>query len=161
MDQKQGKSDPKDVSGRTPDDDILFHGTSLANWDRIRADGAMIPGPFGHPHVSLTTNPYVARYFAELAVGLQEGGIPTGPVILAVRRSDLEREGLSPAPFVDGVWGEEDGCDWEREEAVGNPIPAWLFHAIEFAGFETALSRAEIIAMRSPAEPDLGCDSSP
>lgn len=133
-------------------DDILYHGTSTENWDRIRRGGAMMPGPFGHQHVSLTRDPQVARYFAELAVGLHEGEDQTGPVILAIRRSDLESEGLSPVPFVDGVWGEE-GCDWELEEAVGQPIPARLFKPIELGGLETVLSRDEIVAMRSKDDP--------
>ena len=133
-------------------DDILYHGTSTANWDRILNDGAMMPGPFGHQHVSLTRDPQVARYFAELAVGLLEEESQTGPVILAIRRSDLEKEDLQPVPFVDGVWGDE-GCDWELEEAVGRPIPARLFEPIDLTGFETALAREEIIAMRSEDDP--------
>lgn len=126
--------------------DTLYHGTSAANWDRIRDGGAMVPEPYGHQHVSLTRDPHVARYFAQLAVGRHEGA-PTTPVILSVLRSDLEREGLTASPFSDGVWG-DGGCDWELEEAVTGPIPARLFRPVDLAGYEHALSAEEIMAMR-------------
>lgn len=139
--------------------DFLYHGTSSLNWEDIRLKGALRPGPFGHPHVSLTRDPQVARYFAELAAGAHEGQVEAAPVILSVRRSELEREGLTPTPFVDGIWGDEDGCEWELEEAVGAAIPARLLSELDLAGLEVALPRAEIIARRDLAE--LSPDSDP
>lgn len=136
------------------DTETLYHGTSAASWGRIRESGVMIPEPYGHQHVSLTRDPHVARYFAHLAVGRHEGA-PTVPVILAVIRSDLEREGLRASPFSDGVWG-DGGCDWELEEAVPGPVPARLFRPIDLVGYENALSVDEIMAQRRP-----GPDPSP
>ncbi|WP_411839857.1 hypothetical protein [Paracoccus sp. ME4] len=132
----------------------LYHGTSLENWEQIQVLGAVVPGAFGHQHVSLTTDKLVARYFAELAVGLQEHP-GAQPVILAVSREDLLREGLIPAPFVDGIYGGgEEGCGWEMEEAVTEPIPARLFRSIGLEGCKNALARDEIIALqRNRADP--------
>lgn len=127
--------------------DILYHGTSQANWDMIRAEGAMKPAPIGHQHVSLTTDPQVARYFANIAVGIQEDVIETHPIILTVSREDLEAAGLPHEPFADGIWGENE-CDWEAEFAVHGEIPAALFRVLDMTGLERALSREEIIGRR-------------
>lgn len=89
----------------------LYHGTSVKRWDSIQSDGVLKKAPYGDQHVSLTDDPKVAAYFAELAADCDE----CDGVILAV-----DADGLETEPFVSNAF---EDCEWERETACLEDIP--------------------------------------
>lgn len=99
----------------------LYHGTSIRNWDFIRLSGELKPAEHGDQHVSFSTCPEVAAYFANLSWAVYDGdGI--GMIILETHTGALDRHGLVAEPFSSAVWGEGQ-CDWEKEYAVSKPVP--------------------------------------
>lgn len=137
--------DPFAASTLRPD--VLYHGTSSAIWAVVQSEGFLRPAPFGHQHISLTTDVHVARYFAQLAVDAAEGPDCNEPVILLADRADLEAVGIRPTPFVDPIWGIGE-CEWEREEAVSRPIPCDLLRPIGMNGLKHSKTRDEIIRLQ-------------
>lgn len=99
----------------------LYHGTSIRNWDFIRLSGELKPAKYGDQHVSFSTCPEVAAYFAHTAWGIDDwSGI--GMIVLETHTGALGRHGLVAEPFSSAVYGEGQ-CDWEKEYAVMQAVP--------------------------------------
>lgn len=85
----------------------------MTRWQSILRDGLLRASKVGDKHVSLTTDPSVAKYFADLASRDDD----SEPIILAV-----DVGGLPIEPFSSSVWG-AGKCDWEKEIACLEDVP--------------------------------------
>lgn len=115
----------------------------------------MKPPQLGYQHVSLTKSPKVARYFAEVSREDCETGELSDPIVLRVSKSDLLARGLSPAPFLDPIWGEGE-CAWEQEMCISRAVPSDLFEPITTPDLPDGTS---LSSLREAATSDPECPS--